>query len=113
MDFDALFFALRAAGGSHIDILEAFVEADPSVASRKPGASSESAEIRPAGIVIRKVGTLYSASVSPGDTPDKRPIVMEPLDRPGLVSALMARGYSPIDIWNALRACDPSVVRGW
>ena len=110
MEYHALFEALRARGHRSTEIMEAFIDADPSLgkASRDftiPRLGATGRELR-----ISRDGSLFRASIRDSTRSElawETTAAMSLLD---LYDTLRARGLHPVDVQNALVECDPNLL---
>ncbi len=110
MDYDALFDALMARGYRSTEVMEVFIDADPSLgktstdfAIKRLAATGRELKISPDGSLLR--ARLMDSARS--DPAWETPHAMSPLE---LYDALRAQGLHPVDVQNALREFEPNLL---
>jgi len=109
-DYDALFDALLAKGYSSIEVMEAFIDADPSLATTATSLSNKRLAATGRQLKISRDGSLLRACLNDSTRSDpawETPYAMSSLD---LYDALRAQGLHPVDVQKALREYDPNLL---
>lgn len=110
MSYAELFRSLKALGCDPRDIMDAFLDADPSLAKGAYELRPQRLENPSESIAVSREGDLFRARYSPPDARGSPWESPHPMAARELYTALIDAGVSPVDVLQAFREFDPELA---